>query len=254
MRDSVILGVGLVVGFAAGTLPIASEWGRLISRLGILKTIDPQEQSWLVLLSTAKGWLLWVLVVTTLAVVGWRRLRWPFAIFGVFTVLLICFAVRGNPSFHYLLPWALGITALFAAAAHNVPQRVQWVLLLLCGTLLGRAVWNDIAVHHRRIDEAEAIQAQIAAIVGDGVTVYSWRAPHPAFALTIMTDDPRDHIEVARRYPRDGVYTWKGAVLLPRGVRQWDYLVMTPERLRSFPQPVGPVVGKAGPFAVVRHP
>lgn len=254
VRDTIFLGAGLVVGFAAGTLPIASEWGRMISRLGILKTIDPQEQSWFVLLSTAKGWLLWVLVVTILAVVGWRRLRWPFAVFGVVTVALICFAIRGNPSFHYLLPWALGMTALFAAAAQNVPQRVQWVLLLLCGTLLGRAVWNDIAVHHRRIDEAEAIKAQITRMVGDGVTVYSWRISHPSFALLIMTDDPRDHAEVARRYPRDGVYTWKRTVLLPHGVRRWDYLVITPERLRSFPQPVGPVVGKAGPYAIVRRP
>jgi hypothetical protein len=246
VRDTIFMGLGLIGGFAAGTLPIASEWGRMISR-------HPQEQSWLALLATAKSWLVWLVLVAVLVVVGWRRLRRPLAIFGVVTIVLICLGIRSNPSFHYLLPWALAVTALLASATEHTTQRVQWALLFVCAVFLGRALWNDIAVHHRRIDEAERIQSRIAEIVGPAVTVYSWRVPHPSFALRIMTDDPRDHLEVARRYPRDGVYTWERTVLLPPGATRWDYLVITPEQLRNFPHPVGQAVGMAGPYAVVQN-
>lgn len=254
VRDASVLGIGLVLGFAAGTLPIASEWVRMVSRIAILRTLDPQEQAWGTLLVTAKMWIAWMAVVIALLVLQRRRVRWPLAIFGLTSIALICFGVRHNPSFHYLLPWALGVMAVLVAASDGVPRRLQIALLIICAVLLGRGLANDLGAHHRRIDDAERIQAQIAAIVGESVTVYSWRVPHPSFALHVMAEDPRDHAEVARRYPRDAVFTWQRQVLLPPGVVAWDYLVITPERLREFRDPVGPQVGTAGPFLILKRP
>ena len=250
-REAFVLCVAIAAGTMLGTLPVAPRWGFMLGRLGVLSSLDPQEQGFVSVFLNAKGWLLWLVVVAALAI--WRRAPLTLVAFTVTAFVLNFIAVRSNPSFSYLLPTAMAVVALFAASVRGTMRRpVQLAVFVLCALLLAKSIRDDLGVHRRRIADAENLRAGVARLIPPGaVVVYGWRFPAPSYALRVMTDDPRDHALVATRYPRDGHYTpWSRRVYLPPGVRQWDYLVVQREHLHGLP---GTVVGEVPPYVVVRR-
>ena len=257
-RDLVALCGGMIAGLMIGTLPVASKWAFMIGRLHTLSSLDPQETSFMVLLTTGKGWLLWLTVLIVFAALRARRETAPLLAFAGVAFVLCWGAVIPNPSFLYLLPTAAAAVVLLAAGAQArpaPPRAAQVGILAICGLLLAKSIHADIGAHRRRIDDGERIRAAIARIIPrDAIVVYSWRAPVPSFALRITTGS-EEHALVATRYPREGHYTkWLRTVSLPPRATQWDYLVIQAEDLPAFPEPVGPVVASVAPYLIHRAP
>ena len=85
--------------------------------------------------------------------------------------------------------------------------------------------------------------------------LYSFRAPHPAYALRYNTRDAEKLAAIEARYPTAGHYDpWARTVFLPTGTDHWDFLVIARQDLAAFPEPTGPVKGEAAEFVVVAAP
>jgi len=266
-RDALLLAAAAAAGFVTGTIPAVYQYEHMFQRLFVLGTqprVGMRGGAWLVL--TAKGWLLWVVVIVVFAAARRRWRQLPMLTFVAFAICLNYLAMLRNASFKHLLPSCLAFVLLFAISASTPPRphaAMQIVVLGLCALLTGKALIGDVGTHRRRIAQDTSLRAQIeAAVPRDAVVLYSWRVPIPSFALRILSDDPRNHAEVERRYPREGHFDARGGlfdrprgrVFLPSGATRWDYLVIQPEALREFPETVGPVVARVGRYVVVRAP
>jgi hypothetical protein len=265
-RDAIVVAAAAAAGFAIGTIPAACQYERMLQRLFVLGTqprVGMEGGTWLVL--TAKGWFLWVVVIVVFAATRLRRRHLPMLTFVVVAIGLNYVGMLRNASFKHLLPSCLAFALLFALSVSAPPSprvSVQAGVLGLCALLTGRAVINDIGTHRRRIAEHLSLRAQIeAAVPRDAVALYSWRVPIPSFALRAVSDDWH-HAEIERRYPLEGHFDSsgghfdrpRGRVFLPLGRRRWDYLVIDPQKLHDFPEPVGGFVARVGPYVVVRAP
>jgi hypothetical protein len=233
-------------GFFAGVLPALFAIPRLLHLAS-----NPNDQSWVLLFTTSRGWVLWCIAVCVGAAAAYDRRRLGFFLFAAATIGLTLAGAARNPSFRYLLPAALAIVALFAVMASARPRLiVQAGFFGVAVLLMAKTLRDDVAAHRGRVAHGESVRAAIAHSVPPGSAVlFGWRAPVPSFALRIMANDPRDQIAIDGAYPRQGAFNpWTGAISAPSGVKQFDYLVMTPEDLHRFP--ATRPVGRAGEFVI----
>jgi hypothetical protein len=242
---AVAAGAAATAGFLAGILPAILSLPSLLHLV-----INPNDQSWLLLFSTARAWVVWCAAVIAGAALNYDRRNRAFVLFAAVLIALTLLGASKNPSFRYLLPAAIGVVLLFATMASARPRSaVQAAFLVVAALLITKAIRDDVAAHRSRVTHGESVRAAIArALPTDAVVLYGWRAPVPSFALRIMANDARDLDAVSRAYPREGAFnSWTGAISLPPGV-SFDYLVMTPEDLRRFPGSTP--VAKAGEFII----
>jgi hypothetical protein len=128
--------------------------------------------------------------------------------------------------------------------------------------LLGQALGNDLAAHTALVATGLRTRSAIDALLARAdsgphpVVVYGWRAPEPAFALRLAAYARAHHLEeIERAFPDVGDYEpWNGVVHLPAGRTRWDVLVLAERDLARFPEPIGPIVGAAEGFVVLRAP
>ena len=254
-RDLLAVMASLAAGFVVGTLPVVRQYPFMLRRLLTLTAPGGSMLRWTDAVATSRMWLVCVAAVAVLAAVRFRRQQVPLLAFSVTAIVFTFLGARTNLSFRYLLPAAMAVVILLAMAAMTPPRLpVQIALTALFAIAMVRIVGNDLTWHRQRIEEGLALHAAIdAAVPDDGVVLYSWRVPEPSFALRTMTTERRYHDVIASAWPREGHYNdWTGQIVLPPGVARWDYLVIAPDILRSFPEPVGPRIGSAGPYGVYR--
>lgn len=254
-REVLAVGPALVAGFVLGTLPVIREYPLMLERLSALTAPGGDGLPWRDAAMTSRTWLVCVAAVAMLVVLGFRRVQLPLVVFAVTAIVVTGLGARTNLSFRYLLPAALAVLVAFAAAATVPPRRsLQVVLTLLFAVAIARTLTNDLAWHRLRIDDGVKLRAAIdAAVPDDGVVLFSWRVPEPSFALRAMMTERRYHDVIGSAWPRDGHFNgWTGEIVLPPGAARWDYLVIAPEVLRTFPEPVGPRIGTAGPYGIYR--
>lgn len=234
------------IGFLAGVLPAIFAIPRLLHLAS-----NPNAQSWVLLLLTSRGWVLWCIAVMIGAAATYDRRRLGFFLFASIFIALTLLGASRNPSFRYLLPATFAIVVLFAMMASVRPRVLAQVGFLGFAVLLmGKTLRDDVAAHRSRVAYGESVQSAITRSLPPGsVVLYGWRAPVPSFALRIMANDPRDLAAIDRAYPREGAFNpWTGAISLPSGVTRFDYLVVLPEDLRRFPG--NRPVGRAGEFVI----
>jgi hypothetical protein len=57
---------------------------------------------------------------------------------------------------------------------------------------------------------------------------------------------------VEQQYPTSGHFDhWEGRIRLPSGAEAWDYLVVRPVNLETFPVALGAKVGTAGEYLII---
>jgi hypothetical protein len=236
--DAAACAAGVVAAFAVLNLPLIAAWPRILHRLATAGSANPNDQSWVSLLTSSRGWLLWFAAIVVMSAATFDRRKLPLTVFACLTIVLTCAAAWRNPSFRYLLPAAIAVVALFALAATST----RWiaaapVVFALAGLLLmSKTIRDDAHAHWSRVDSGTSQRARIEAALPPGVVVYGWRAPIPSFALRIMTDDPRDLNAIAETYPREGHYDpWRRRLFLPPGVSEWDAVVVPQSDLSAFP-------------------
>ncbi|HEX7193191.1 MAG TPA: hypothetical protein VF381_16590 [Thermoanaerobaculia bacterium] len=243
---ALIAAAAAVIGFLAGILPAILSLQSLLHLV-----INPNQQSWLMLIATSRAWVAWCFVVIAAAAVTYDRRNRPLLLFACVLIALTLLGASRNPSFRYLLPAAIGVVVLFAVMAASQPRiPLQTAFLLAAALLMTKAIRDDVAAHQSRIAHAASVRAAIARAIPEGANVlYGWRAPVPSFALRIMANDPRDLAAIAKAYPREGAFNpWTGVTSFSPGLRHFDYFVLTPEDLRRFP--ASTPVAKAGEFVV----
>lgn len=254
-RDVLAVVPSLLAGFLLGTLPVVRLYPYMFQRLRVLTAPGSDGLGWGDAAATSRMWIVCVAAVAVLAVLSFRRVQLPLAAFTLTAIVVTIFGARENLSFRYVLPAALALLVAFAAASSNPPRHaVQVVLTVLFAVALTRTVVNDLTWHRLRIDDGRKLRAAIdAAVPDDGVVLFSWRVPEPSFALRAMTTERRYQEVIASTWPREGHFnSWTGEVVLPPGAAQWDYLVINPEVLPTFRQPVGERIGIAGPYGIYR--
>jgi len=257
VRDAFTAAIGIALGFLVATLPIMRVYDLMIARLVALSAGGRDaDLSWSTLFTTARLWV-FILMVIAIGATRIRREQLPFVVFALSAIAFTFIGARTNLNFRYLLPAGLAMIAIFAVFASTKP-RVAWqfAIIALFTIAMAKTIANDVAAHRRRIAEGVEARATIErAVPRDGVVVYSWRMPIPSFALSVMTTERRYHDELAKRWPRDGSFNdWTHTIYLPPGAKRWDYLVISPEMRREFPERIGPYVANAGAYDVYRAP
>lgn len=243
---AMIAAAAAAIGFFGGVLPAILSLPSLLHLV-----VNPNDQSWLLLFTTSRAWVVWCLAVFAGAALTYDRRNRAFVLFAAVLIGLTFLGASRNPSFRYLLPAAIGVVVLFATMASARPRAgVQAAFLVIAALLMTKTIRDDVASHRSRVTRGESVRAAIAsALPPDAVVLYGWRAPVASFALRIMAHDVRDLDAIGRAYPREGAFnSWTGAISLPRGVTRFDYLVMTPEDLRRFP--ASTPVANAGDFII----
>jgi hypothetical protein len=236
--DTTACAAGAVAAFVVLNLPLVTAWPRILHRLATAASANPNDQSWVSLLASSRGWLLWFAAIVVMSAATFDRRKLPLTVFAFLTIVLTCAAAWRNPSFRYLLPAAIAVVALFALAATSIrrPAIASAVFALATLLLMSKAIRDDARAHWSRVDSGTLQRARIEAALPPGVVVYGWRAPTPSFALSIMTDDPRDLTAIAETYPREGHYDpWRRRLFLPPGASAWDAVVVPQSDLSAFP-------------------
>ena len=239
----------------------------MFQRLLSLRAASDDAMSWTTLVVTSRVWLLCAVLVVVLAMVHYRREQLPLIVFVVCAIVFTLLGARANPSFRYLLPAALAMVVLLASgaapasgaempAAGSGRRSTFIAITALFALAMIKGIVNDVSAHRRRIESGLALHdAIVRAAPRDGIVIYSWRVPMPSFALRVMTNERRDHDEIATRWPREGHFNdWTREIVLPPGAKRWDYLVISPELLRVFPEPAGAPIARAGPYIVLESP
>jgi hypothetical protein len=243
-------------GFVAGTLPVVSAYGSMFRRLLYLSGHGHSEQTWPVLLSTSMAWQAFLAVTVLLAAWNFRRKQLPWVVFAAALLGFGLLATARNPTFRYLLPSAFVAVALLAlvSASDRLTRSAQIAFLAITAVLLGKAFVNDVSAHRARIADGWAWRTAIESVVPrDAIVIYGWRSPVPSFALRVMSSDPQDRRDISGRYPREGhLDPWIGEVVLPTGVRRWDYLVVQDDDLKRFPTESYEIVTHVREYAVAR--
>lgn len=253
VRDAVASAAGTAAGFVIGTLPVVTQYAFIVRRLLFLSSDEHSDENWPALLLGSQGWLVCLAVITVAAVVCVRREQMTLALFCVAAIALSVLSTLRNPSFRYLLPAAIAVVGLLAAAASAPRFTRAWraAVLGLTAVLLAKGIAGDLRVHRQRIATSLTTREAIAAALpADAIVLYGWRTPVPSFALRVMTHDARYLAEVARLYPREGHFSpWNRRVYGPAG---WTHAAVNPsdaEHLRSDAE----VIGSAGGFVVMRR-
>lgn len=269
IRDVAAAAGGIVAGFLLATLPAAARYGdmarwlwRLATRTGpygsgstAVPAIDSAARAFFDFAMNAKGWILWCAVVAIVLLIARRRER-SLIIFGVVAIASTIVMAMRTPNGRYLLPAALGVVVLSAAAKEIPHARAAFVMALL---LMTKAVVDDCRSHDRLIAFHRAlrdgIDRSVASIRKPGdIVVYGWRAPEPSFALRILATDEQWLEETKRLYPREGHFNdWMQQFHLPKGARRWEILVISRDVLPRVPVPVVSAAPDVGPFAIVRQ-
>ncbi len=246
-RDAFVAGVACVAAFVVTVIAIVPSLRHMFYLV-----ISPNNQSWRLLFATAHGWAIWLVVTVMFAAMTLRRSNLPITTFAVIVIALTLLGASLNPSFRYILPAALGVVALFAvvSSAGRAPVAVQIAIGAVAVVLMAKAVRDDVVTHRARVTDGELLRTQIEAALPLGsTTVYGWRVPEPSFALRIMAHDTKDLEAIALDWPRAGhLNPWTRQISLPPGLSRFDYVVVSPIDLQSFPQ--ARVVGRAGPYLI----
>jgi hypothetical protein len=167
----------------------------------------------------------------------------------------------------YLLPSGLMGMLLFTLSIDGwSPARgrvLQLAALTAMGALLGRSMGVDLAAHTLRVADGRSLGASVRAAVAHEaaplghppVVVYGWRLPEPSFALRIESTEPDELAAISRRFPLSGHYIpWTRVISLPAGKSSWDLLVVSPEDLAHWPEPIGEVRARLNGYVVVAAP
>lgn len=253
-RDAAVCLAAMLLGFLVSTIPIASEWWTFVTRLTTLHTLNSHDQTLLTVLLRTAPWLL-VICAAILYVVFHRiSILSPFVVFGGVALFLCYAAGSSNPAARYFYPSALAVTALLASVRQTARHGPTLILTLMVGAVLSYAMLTDVVRHRRHVRGAEVTRAALDRMIPPGsVVVYGFRVPAEAIALAANSKGTEDAV-IATKYP-DGTFTpWRPEVVLPPGVIHWDYLVISPQHLERFPEPVGERIGRAGRFLVYAAP
>jgi hypothetical protein len=211
---------GLALGFVAATWVILPRYPEMLDWVERLTThggrygVGPQEwpepaSAFAQVAGQAMenpGWTAWWVAWLVVALVGiWlrrhRRQGWPPAIVGwvLLSVTVLAashlIAIR-DPSPRYLLPGAMGVVALVAAAGHAAPfwrRRAARILAAgAAGSLLALGLQADWREHRSVIKDCTSSRARIEARVRqhlvmqpNATVIYSWQAPIPSLALRL---------------------------------------------------------------------
>jgi hypothetical protein len=264
------LGLGVLVGFVMGTLPIIQGYPRMLAWLGGLASHQgvhgqgpPGFPQWgtlagnlTTLVQSSKMWHVVALIGTVGPVLLARKAKvsptpreWSLLGFSVAAALSGYLLTLKHYSPHYLLPVGLSVTAGWAVLSRTYVQRSHpfGKVVIFCGlgALLLKGSLLDVESHRKRISESLALRESVEALFQHSrddrppVVAYGWRFPHPAFALRFAADGPFVQ-DIDRQFPREGMYTvWSGEFWLPAGVSCWDYLIVSHESVRRNPEKSG---------------
>ena len=225
-------------------------------------------------LAHGKVWYPWLGIILMLCVLAAKKSRARgelvssglinLAVFA-FTGLVISYilAVRSS-GVRYLLPSGFSGIILFILASHlwlsHKSRNLQIAVTIVGALFLFIQIHDDIRFHENRISDGEQTRQEIIKefspfIKNGNVTptvLYSYRVPQPSFALRIFSENSQQRAEIESRFPNEGHYIpWLRKAILPAASSTWDYLVIRQEQLASFPEPVGPILGKAREYLIV---
>jgi hypothetical protein len=281
---ALLLPGGVASGFLVGTGFLVTRYKRMFSWLLNLATHSGSYGSGpadtpssgelyanlMVAISSAKAWHLWLLFLALVAAYGlWKSRRrgradaWGESLFLFFlcaTAATYAMALR-HFGLRYLLPSGVAAIALAALSlrilADSAPPRVAAVIFLVAAVLLGKHIVLDLNTHDIRIEESRTVRGAIEREINKhsppgrkAVTIYSFRAPIPSFALRINTDRPEDQVAISQAYPYEGHLSWDNRIVFPAGASHWDIAVLTDSARKTFPDPIGPAFSTIGPFVI----
>ncbi|HWW61661.1 MAG TPA: hypothetical protein VN181_09860, partial [Thermoanaerobaculia bacterium] len=263
-------GLGVLCGFVAGTLPVASRYPemarwlwRLVTRSGWYGK-GPAEAPHLrltllgyyELALSCRLWILWSVIVVAIVILARRRDR-AVMLFGLVAIATSIAMTARTPAARYILPAALGVVALIGAVRELKPA-VSAIVFVVAAALAAEAVIHDVRVHDRLIADQTALRLQIDRTIAriarpNDVITFGWRTPQPSFALRIFARDERWIAETERLYPRIGhVNTWEGRFYLPAGATKWDLLVIERGLWPWIPNGGVRTAADVGPYIIVR--
>lgn len=284
VKQLIVAATATIAAFVALTLPsvsrypyMASWFWKLASRSGEygsgstgLPTANEAAVIVIDWVATAKGWsllfsagLVWLLVST---VRERRRGRaWDgAALFALTALVFSSLAVfRANGSGRYMLPSGLAAFMVFSLALFRVPAKarcgVAACAMGVAGLLLARSLVQDHSNEASWAARGPLLRGELANVLArHGLSldqsnlVYSFRFPDPAFALRIMTSDPRMYMRIEEQFPRTGHYNpWTHELHLPRAQDRWDALVIMGRDVPSLPFPVGRELGRIEDYIVL---
>lgn len=231
--------------------------------VGSFAHLVSSAKGWFVLLSVSLAWLL----VSEVRRVRGGGARDGATAFAVTAFLLSSLAVvRANGSGRYMLPAGLAGLMIIALASLRVPARFRRTIaagaLAATAFLVARCLVQDHAIEGAWAARGPKLRAELASLLEtkgisleESTVVFSFRFPDPAFALRIMTNDPRMYERIEERFPRTGHYNpWLRELHLPRARPLWDVLVVSESDVPCLPFPVGPELGRIEDFVVLSPP